>query len=328
MVGSIGSEGLVNRVDQAFEVSFDILPKATNLAEFMRLWRKGLEHSGYREITVSDIAKSTIFREFSLYIIQNARDFAKVHNEILEEVRRRRKIRTKAQPFKNLKVEEESVELPFWVLLKGKRERPYLKGNVVEVGGEVLGYWDELLELGIVRPRAVTLSLLGRLYLADLFVHGLGGAGYQEVVDEIIARFFGLKPPLYAVVTLSMGLNILGNKPDIGALKRIELVLRDMEDHPEKYVRDDSPHFDEAKEVFKIIEELKEGERSNRKKLTLRIRELRGELRRYIAKDISLMRRRREEMVRDLEEWKVISFREYPFILFRFEEVKDALHLR
>ena len=31
--------------------------------------------------------------------------------------------------------------------------------------------------------------------LSDLFIHGIGGAKYDELTDEIIRRFFGIEPP-------------------------------------------------------------------------------------------------------------------------------------
>src|SRR5205085_9668892 len=52
-----------------------------------------------------------------------------------------------------------------------------------------------------LRPRAVTLTMFVRLYLADLFVHGIGGGKYDELTDAIVASFFRVTPPAYAVVT-------------------------------------------------------------------------------------------------------------------------------
>jgi hypothetical protein len=43
-----------------------------------------------------------------------------------------------------------------------------------------------------------------RLLLADQFVHGIGGARYDQVTDKLIARHFGLAPPRFAVTTATM----------------------------------------------------------------------------------------------------------------------------
>ena len=43
--------------------------------------------------------------------------------------------------------------------------------------------------------------MYARLVLSDLFLHGIGGAKYDQLTDLIIARFFGLQPPGF--VTLS-----------------------------------------------------------------------------------------------------------------------------
>ncbi len=52
-----------------------------------------------------------------------------------------------------------------------------------------------------LRTRALTTTMFARLFLGDLFVHGIGGAKYDELGDEIVRGFFRLEPP--AFLTLS-----------------------------------------------------------------------------------------------------------------------------
>jgi len=40
-----------------------------------------------------------------------------------------------------------------------------------------------------------------RLFIADQFVHGIGGAQYDQVSDRVIATFLGITPPHFAVAT-------------------------------------------------------------------------------------------------------------------------------
>ena len=47
-----------------------------------------------------------------------------------------------------------------------------------------------------------------RFYLSDLFIHGIGGAKYDELTDEIIRRFFGIEPPRYLTATATIRLPI------------------------------------------------------------------------------------------------------------------------
>jgi hypothetical protein len=53
-------------------------------------------------------------------------------------------------------------------------------------------------------PRALTLTMLLRLFVADQFVHGIGGARYDQVTDALVARHFKLDPPRFAVTTATL----------------------------------------------------------------------------------------------------------------------------
>jgi hypothetical protein len=53
-------------------------------------------------------------------------------------------------------------------------------------------------------PRALTLTIFLRLLVADQFVHGIGGGRYDQVADSIIAGFFEIAPPKFAVTTATM----------------------------------------------------------------------------------------------------------------------------
>ena len=81
----------------------------------------------------------------------------------------------------------------------------------------IAGEDEVLLELaagagprGVLRRRAAALARgpcgpaahpradddqFSRFMLGDLFIHGIGGAKYDELGDEIARRFFGIEPP-------------------------------------------------------------------------------------------------------------------------------------
>ena len=52
-----------------------------------------------------------------------------------------------------------------------------------------------------VRSRALTNTLYARLFLCDLFIHGIGGGKYDEVTDDMIRRYYGIEPPEYLVLS-------------------------------------------------------------------------------------------------------------------------------
>ncbi len=48
--------------------------------------------------------------------------------------------------------------------------------------------------------------MFARLVLSDVFIHGIGGAKYDQLTDAIVRRFFGVEPPGYLVATATLKL--------------------------------------------------------------------------------------------------------------------------
>ena len=59
-----------------------------------------------------------------------------------------------------------------------------------------------------LRTRALTTTLFSRFLLGDLFIHGIGGAKYDELGDEIARRFFGIEPPGFLTVSMTLWLGL------------------------------------------------------------------------------------------------------------------------
>ena len=58
----------------------------------------------------------------------------------------------------------------------------------------------------VIRPRALTLTLWVRLLLCDLFVHGIGGAKYDRVTNDIFRTYYRCEPPAMACVSATLRL--------------------------------------------------------------------------------------------------------------------------
>ena len=82
-------------------------------------------------------------------------------------------------------------------------------------------------------------TLFARLLLGDLFVHGIGGAKYDQVTDLLIARFFGLEPPGYLTVTATLRLPIAHEEPTLDDRRLIDSRLRELAYHPERHANRD-----------------------------------------------------------------------------------------
>ncbi len=94
-----------------------------------------------------------------------------------------------------------------------------------------------LAERGIrIRTRALITTLAARLLLGDLFLHGIGGAKYDQVTDRLIADFFGLEPPGYMVVSGTLHLPVSHQPARSDDLLQLRHRIRELEFHPERFV--------------------------------------------------------------------------------------------
>ncbi|MEW6049108.1 MAG: hypothetical protein AB1609_22000, partial [Bacillota bacterium] len=248
------------------------LAAARHLAEWVTALRHRWEQDAsgtracYLEVPMGELAETRPFRLFFAHIALQAGRFATLHNDTLARYRKARGIRSRANPFPDLAVEGARVELPFWLLTQGVRRRALhvertgsglllstADGPVTHVGlrlpppgtpadpesvralVEALG--RERLSL---RPRAAALTMFLRLFVADLFVHGVGGARYDRVTDALIRSFFGVEPPCYAVASASLTLDLKtpAEAQDEASLRR---QLRDLRFNPQRFVSPGAP---------------------------------------------------------------------------------------
>lgn len=192
------------------------LPQAQNGAELMAFTRRHFEAPAglhYLQVPVTKLATTLSFRFFAADILLRAVDFAAAYNQELAVFRTNHKVRSAAQPVPDLRCNETGVEIPFWILTHGARRRAFVRPirGAIEVfsqEGEAYVIPDSVDELvsafaGLrLAPKALALTMYARLFLADIFIHGTGGARYDSVTDGIIRRFYGLDAPHFAVISI------------------------------------------------------------------------------------------------------------------------------
>ena len=100
-----------------------------------------------------------------------------------------------------------------------------------------------------LRTCALTTTLFSRFLLGDLFIHGIGGAKYDELGDEIARRFFGIEPPGFLTVSMTLWLGLPSEPATRQDLSGIERALRDLQFNPDRHL---SEPLDD--EIRKIIE--------------------------------------------------------------------------
>lgn len=206
---------------------------SSNLRDALVAARVATEHSlGIRnlEVPMSRICSGIEFFEFATYLLANLPRFHKVHNEAVRSYRRTHKLRSTTHPVPELVTDDGWFEAPFWVWRRGDkiRLRPFARqqGSVLELRDSkstiarlpltpdtpLQPAAQKLADLfGTAvrfRTRALTTTLLARVLLADLFVHGIGGAKYDEITDQICERFLGIRPPVFATSSATLHLPI------------------------------------------------------------------------------------------------------------------------
>ncbi len=221
--------------------------------------RHQLEHEwGSRslELPQSHVCRSEGFRLFALQLLGRAAEFRASYNAALADYRVAHRLKNHAQPVPDLVANEDWVETPFWlwstadpvrrgVFVRHVRkeleitDRNKFSCLIPSDAALVLEKLAELEAQGIkLRTRALATTLFARLLLADVFIHGIGGAKYDQVTDAICASFFGLKLPAYATISGTLRLPIAGPAPPSISVRELKQQLRAIRFHPERFVDD------------------------------------------------------------------------------------------
>ena len=87
-----------------------------------------------------------------------------------------------------------------------------------------------------VRTRALITTMAARLLLGELFVHGIGGAKYDQLTDRIIEQFFGLQPPGYLVASGTLRLPVSQSNASTESVHQIRQRIRELDFHPERFL--------------------------------------------------------------------------------------------
>jgi hypothetical protein len=158
------------------------------------------------------------------HLLSRAGEFAAAYNRALAEYRRDNGIRTPGRPMPDLQVSEDACEIPYWLddLRTPARSRADIHRrdggwNLVIAGDSftlnpnadadrAAGELKDFLERHNARlsPRALTLTMFLRLLIADQFIHGIGGARYDQVTNRVIELFFKMQAPSFSVTTSTL----------------------------------------------------------------------------------------------------------------------------
>jgi hypothetical protein len=210
------------------------------------------------EVPQSRLCALESFYWFAAHLLAQLPRLWDAYNEGLRQYRVANRVRSRAHPAPELGCEDDWLEAPFWVWTRADtRRRPLFVRSlndrlVLSDRGAVEATIDlaadatahraveqlaSLPEKGIrIRTRATITTMFARLVLGDLFVHGIGGAKYDEWTDRMIARFFGFEPPALIVATATLRLPVARPQRDEVAIGPLHRRLRELKYHPERAI--------------------------------------------------------------------------------------------
>ncbi|QDU38570.1 hypothetical protein Mal4_28990 [Maioricimonas rarisocia] len=310
------------------------------------------------EMPLSRMCRLDSFLWFTSHLLAHLPRFQECHNSALDEYRRQNRIHSRTHPVPELVSRDGWLEAPFWLWRKGdlQRQRVFARqiGNRIQLAADTNVVTElplspemdaccaveALRELELqgwrFRTRALTTTLFARLSLGDMFVHGIGGAKYDEMTDRIVETFFEICPPRFMTLSATLYLPLGGGHPaTIDDLRRLRTDLRDLQYNAER-------HGVTGEDVQELVREkqtlLQEQEASRPEGLSKRERLARRPLNRarhrrlkQISSELaSRAGGEREQLERQIAETEsqlaangILCSREYSWSLFPAESLRD-----
>lgn len=338
-----------------------------SLARFLAGVRQLLEREeggpGLGEIWVSEMAATPEFLRFAVAWFQEAPRLVGIYNGQLAAYRRVRRIRSRANPFPDLRRYGHQWETPFWLIGPGGERAdlfvrrpadadPQAAASLVTLcnrHGDLItldtARMDEavarLQESGLaIRPKAVALTLFLRLFACDLFVHGVGGGRYDHITDGVMQEWLGVEPPVYAVVSAHLPLVLsqavaqrFGPDQRLGppqalertneTIARLRRNLRDLTYNPQRFAHQASGCEELAAEKEELIQAINQPGAPKRA-LTRRIEAVNAQL----AGKLEAVRKEWQTLLEQAQDRRqqleVAVARDYPYFLYEPPQLWQA----
>ncbi len=205
------------------------------------------------ELPQSCVCQSEAFRWFAYQLLSRAAEFRTAYNGALADYRAAHQLKNKAQPVPDLVEHDGWVETPFWLwsTVDPTRRGVFVRRfeNQLEITDRkklsavlpanpalAIEQFAELERQGVkFRTRALATTLFARLLLADVFIHGIGGAKYDQVTDAIGRQFFGIELPRYATISGTLRLPLATSAKTLYSPRELRQELRSQQYHPERF---------------------------------------------------------------------------------------------
>lgn len=310
------------------------------LAAGRRIWERrwGCHNC---EVPISRLCATESFARFSVAIIADLPRFHQTYNAATRDYRRRHAIRSDSHPVPDLQKDGEWLEAPFWAWRTSVQRRGRLFVRPIAAGWELrveqekwpdlptshaVEAWRRLGSDGFkIRTRALTTTLFARLCLGDLFVHGIGGAKYDELTDAILQRHFGIEPPSFQVLTGTLRLPLPAYPATQIELRDARRLERDIRWNPQRHLGD------RARELAGIVKQRQrlEAERperaAKRREWFAQFRLLTERLQPAVVRELNLAKSEAQRVTEEVAANDIICRRDFAFCLFPEAKLREFL---
>jgi hypothetical protein len=231
------------------------------LSQARHIW-EGHWGAATLEIPQSRVCSLPAFHHFAAHLLAHLPRLWDVYNAALAEYRSANRIRSRAHPVPALACDDDWLEAPFWVWRADDptRRRLFVRSRNDQLILTDRAGWEQAIDLSAelapdraieqlqtltgrgvrLRTRALITTMLARVLLGDLFIHGIGGAKYDQMTDALIERFFGIDPPPYMVVSGTLQLPIDHPRGVADELRQARQTLRQLIYQPERFIETDA----------------------------------------------------------------------------------------
>ncbi|MDR3620783.1 MAG: hypothetical protein P4L85_15635 [Paludisphaera borealis] len=302
------------------------------------------------EIPISRLCQTEGFAWFACHLLAHLPRYQEVYNDALREYRAVYGIRSKNHPVSALQQQGEWLEAPFWVWRAARpRRRPLLvRQGRTKMDLRIAGEDEPFLQLPLsadreaccaverfrelpegqirLRTRALTTTMFSRCLLGDLFIHGIGGAKYDELGDAITSRFLGFEPPGFLTLSMTAWLGLAEHSTSPAALAAIDRTIRSLIYNPDRHLSE--PWNEDQRSLVQLKRAVIEREAVAHPQRIARFREIREineALQPAVAGRLASLRDDRRRVVQDLEANRVAHSREFSFVLYPRERMRALM---
>lgn len=220
------------------------------------------------ELPQSQICQLPAYHWFVAHLLHDIGAFRAAYNGALARYRQAHGVGNPAQPLPDLALVDGALEdgpqvdgwqeTPFWVWTA---EDPHRRPLFVRHGQAGIELTDRAGWRGLIaasdhgdyhlaaeqlaafarsglrlRTRALATTLFSRLLVADLFLHGIGGAKYDQVTDDLAYRWLGVELPPFSALSATLRLPIDHPRTTMADVAGLRQQLRELTYHPERHL--------------------------------------------------------------------------------------------